>query len=90
MCVNTEGKRRTWRKVQLVVDKTTKGIVGLEVTTANWGDSEILPGLLDQTDRDVSQVPADGAYDRHGCHAAIAERDARPPSSGYATARSHG
>jgi len=53
-----------------------------------WGDSEILPGLLDQVDGEIAQVSADGAYDSHGCHAAIAERDARatiPPRDGAVT-----
>jgi hypothetical protein len=79
------GKRRTWRKIHLAVDETTKDIIGIEVTTADWGDSEILPGLLDQVEGEIAQVSADGAYDSHGCHAAIAERDARatiPPRDG--------
>ena len=53
-----------------------------------WGDSEILPGLLDQVEGEIAQVSADGAYDSHGCHAAIAERDARatiPPRDGAVT-----
>ncbi|MER2624180.1 MAG: IS5 family transposase [Accumulibacter sp.] len=79
------GKRRTWRKIHLAVDETSKDIIGIEVTTTAWGDSEILPGLLDQVEGEVSQVSADGAYDSHGCHAAIAERNARatiPPRDG--------
>lgn len=79
------GKRRTWRKIHLAVDETSKDIIGIEVTTTAWGDSEILPGLLDQVEGEIAQVSADGAYDSHGCHAAIAERDARatiPPRDG--------
>jgi len=82
------GKRRTWRKVHLAVDETTKDIIGIEVTTTAWGDSEILPGLLDQVEGEIAQVSADGAYDSHGCHAAIAERDGRatiPPRDGAVT-----
>jgi transposase len=43
------------------------------------------PGLLDQVEGEIAQVSADGAYDSHGCHAAIAERGARatiPPREG--------
>lgn len=40
------GKRRTWRKIRLAVDEIRKDIIGIEVTTTAWGDSEILPGLL--------------------------------------------
>ena len=58
------------------------------MTTTAWGDSEILPGLLDQIEGEIAQVSADGAYDSHGCHAAITERDARvtiPPRDGAVT-----
>jgi hypothetical protein len=37
------GKRRTWRKIHLAVDEASKDIIGIEVTTTAWGDSEILP-----------------------------------------------
>jgi len=30
-----------------------------------------------QVEGNLSQASADGVYDSHGCHAAIAERDAR-------------
>jgi hypothetical protein len=50
------GKRRTWRKIHLAVDESTKDIIGIEVTTAEWGDSEILPGLLDQVEGEIDQV----------------------------------
>jgi IS5 family transposase len=79
------GKRRPGRKVHLSVDETTKDIIGIEVTTTAWGDSEILPDLLDQVEGEIAQVSADGAYDSHGCHEAIAGRNARatlPPRDG--------
>ena len=71
------GKRRTWRKIHLAVDETAKDIIGIEVTTADWHDSEVFPDLLAQVDGEVSQVSADGAYDTAGTHAAIRERDAK-------------
>ena len=70
-------KRRTWRKIHLAVDESAKDIIGIEVTTADWHDSEVFPDLLAQVDGDVGQVSADGAYDTEGTHAAIAEREAR-------------
>jgi len=79
------GKRRPGRKVHLSVDETTKDIIGIEVTATAWGDSEILPDLLDQVEGEIAQVSADGAYDSHGCHEAIAGRNARatlPPRDG--------
>jgi Transposase DDE domain len=70
------GKRRTWRKIHLAVDETAKDIIGIEVTTAAWHDSEVFPDLLAQVDGDVDQVSADGAYDTEGTHAAIRQREA--------------
>jgi Transposase DDE domain len=71
------GKRRTWRKIHLAVDETAKDIIGIEVTTADWHDSEVFPDLLAQVDGEVAQVSADGAYDTEGTHAAIRQREAR-------------
>jgi hypothetical protein len=71
------GKRRTWRKIHLAVDETAKDIIGIEVTTADWHDSEVFPDLLAQVDGDVGQVSADGAYDTAGTHAAIRQREAK-------------
>jgi Transposase DDE domain len=79
------GKRRTWRKIHLAVDETAKDIIGIEVTTADWHDSEVFPDLLAQVEGKVAQVSADGAYDTERTHAAIAEREARatiPPREG--------
>jgi len=79
------GKRRTWRKIHLAVDESAKDIIGIEVTTADWHDSEVFPDLLAQVEGEVAQVSADGAYDTEGAHAAIRERDAKatiPPRDG--------
>lgn len=79
------GKRRTWRKIHLAVDASAKDIIGIEVTTAEWGDSEVLAPLLEQVEGEIRQVSADGAYDTVGTHAAIAERGAKatiPPREG--------
>ena len=79
------GKRRTWRKIHLAVDEAEKDIIGIELTTADWGDSEVFPDLLAQVDGEVAQVSADGAYDTERCHRSIAERGAKatiPPRDG--------
>jgi hypothetical protein len=79
------GKRRTWRKIHLAVDESAKDIIGVEVTTAEWGDSEVFAPLLDQVEGPISQVSGDGAYDTAGTHAAIAARGAKatiPPREG--------
>jgi len=80
-------ERRTWRKVHLAVDEKEKDIIGIEVTTTQWGDSELLPGLLVQVEGEIAQVSADGAYDTRACHHAIAQRGAKatiPPREGAA------
>jgi hypothetical protein len=41
-------KRRTWRKLHLVVDANTQHIVAAELTANFVGDSEVLPDLLKQ------------------------------------------
>ena len=69
--------RRTWRKIHLAVDESAKDIIGIEVTTAEWGDSGVFAPLLGQVEGEISQVSADGAYDTEGTHAVIAERGAR-------------
>lgn len=66
-------KRCTWRKIHLSVDATAKDIVGIEITTTPWHDSEVFPDLLSQVEGDISQVSADGAYDTEAVHAAISE-----------------
>jgi hypothetical protein len=79
------GKRRTWRKIHLAVDEADKDIIGIEVTTAEWGDGEMLPDLLGQVEGEIAQVCADGAYDTRNCHRAIGARGARaaiPPKEG--------
>jgi hypothetical protein len=79
------GKRRTWRKIHLAVDESEKDVIGVEVTTADWGDSEVFTGWLDQVEGEVSQVSADGAYDTKECRRAIIERGAKaaiPPREG--------
>jgi len=82
-------KRRTWRKIHLAVDETEKGIIDIEVSPTEWGDSEIFPDLLAQVEGDISPASGDGAYDTAGgVHAVIAERRAKvtiPPRAGVVT-----
>ena len=78
-------QRRTWRKIPLAVDETSKDIIGFEVPPADGHDREVFADLLGQVEGDVSQVSADGSYDPQGCPAAIAARDAKatlPPRDG--------
>lgn len=47
----------------LAVEEGGKDILGIEVNTADWGDSEILPDLLGQIEGEIAQVSANGSYD---------------------------
>ena len=70
--------RRQWRKIHLAMDAATSDICAVEFTPSRDGDSPVLPDLPDQIPEDdpIGTVTADGAYDTHGCHTAIIERQA--------------
>ncbi len=70
-------KRRTWRKLHFAVDEATMEFVAVAVSTNNFKDSQLLPDLLEQTDDEISQVSADGAYDSRNSYTALRERGAR-------------
>ncbi len=71
-------RRRTWRKLHLGVDETTKEIVAVEVTESRVHDSQPLPGLLDQIPDPLEQVSGDGAYDPRACYEAVLQHGATP------------
>jgi len=73
-----KGRRRTWRKLHLGVDETTKERVAVDLTTSGLHDSPHLPAMLDQVIGDVRQVSGDRAYDSGKCYQAILARGAIP------------
>ena len=78
-------KRRVWRKVHLAVDQNTGHVQAAATTTNSISDGEVLPQLLEQITQAISQVSADGGYDRRTCYEAIAKRNAKaaiPPRHG--------
>jgi transposase len=70
-------KRRTWRKLHLAVDEATGEIVAAVASEAGVTDDAALPDLLEQVPGEISQVSADGAYDKRRCYDALAERGAK-------------
>jgi hypothetical protein len=70
-------KRRTWRKLHLAVDEATGEIVAAVASAAEVSDDEALPDLLAQVAGGISQVSADGAYDKRRCYEAIEQRRAK-------------
>ena len=69
-------KRRTWRKLHLAVDEASGEILSAVVTDNSCYDSEVLGELLDEIAEPISQVDADGAYDKRHCYDFIDERGA--------------
>ncbi len=64
----TDGKRRVWRKLHLAVDTSTHEIVAAELSLSNVTDAEVLPNLLKQTRRKITEISGDGAYDTRHCY----------------------
>jgi hypothetical protein len=73
-----KSRRRTWRKLHLCVDETSKDIVAMDLTTSTVHDSAHLPKMLDLIADEIGQVSAAGAYDSATCYEAILDRGAVP------------
>lgn len=81
----TEGKRRTWRKVHLLVDRETGSIVAVETTERDVGDSLVLPALLPDKLNNNSYAMGDGAYHTKKLHREVHNRGGvlhSPPKRG--------
>jgi hypothetical protein len=64
-------KRRTWRKLHLGVDEATGEIVAAVASEAGVTDDDVVPDLMEQVDRPIQLVSADGAYDKRKCYEAL-------------------
>src|SRR4051794_39687484 len=67
-------RRRSWRKMHLGVDARTGRIVAATLTDRDEDDASQVGPLLDQVADPVASVTGDGAYDREGVYADVAER----------------
>lgn len=76
VCKHGWGKHRTWKKLHIGVNEKTGDILFGEVTGNDTTDGEALPGLLDQlpSETNISQLSADGAYDKRKCYDALRAR----------------
>jgi hypothetical protein len=70
-------KRRTWRKLHLLIDHRTQEAVALAMTDKDVLDRRELPGLLKGVKGEVAEVLGDGAYDFQDCYKAIHASGAR-------------
>jgi hypothetical protein len=78
-------KRRTWRKLHLLVDEATLEVIVAGGSTNSVSDGEMLPEMLAAVRGEVCQVSADGIYDQRKCYDAIKRVKARaaiPPRRG--------
>ena len=57
-------KRRTWRKVHIVIDPKTGEIVAEELTENDTHDGDQVENLLDQVEEPIVKCYGDGAYDQ--------------------------
>lgn len=70
-------KRRTWRKLHLSVDEATGEIEAELLTSAGVDDAQAAAGLLKQTQAEIEQLSADGAYDKEKVYKAAAAKGVR-------------
>jgi hypothetical protein len=70
-------KRRTWRKLHLMIDHTAHECVALSMTDKDVLDRRELRGLLREVEDEVVEVLGDGAYDFQDCYKAIHVKGAR-------------
>jgi hypothetical protein len=61
--IHGKSKRRTWRKLHLLIDADTQEIVAEVLTDNGVHDSEVVSPLLKQTRNEVRRFYGDGAYD---------------------------
>ncbi len=73
-------KRRAWRKLHLVVDADTGGVLASALTTHRARDAAQVPGLLTQINDQLASVMADGAYDTASVYDTIAAHGSDPPT----------
>lgn len=87
-----KSKRRTWRKLHLVVNPLTQEIEAEALTENSEHDADQVEGLLDQTQGPVNAFYGDGAYDQWKVYDGLAERDVQPviPPRRNAKIKQHG
>lgn len=70
-------KRRTWRKLHLVINPATHMIEAVELTTNAIKDNQVFEIMLDQVHTQIKSVSGDGAYDTKNCYEVIEQRGAK-------------
>lgn len=73
-----KGKRRTWRKLHLVVNPTTREIEAEVLTENGEHDADQVNRLLDDVKRRVNTFCGDGAYDQQKVYDTLSDRGITP------------
>lgn len=71
-------KRRTWRKLHIGVNPTTREIMAHDITLATVHDTNALPTLLNQITTPIKQVTLDGIYDTVNSYKAVLDKKTIP------------
>ena len=66
--------RRSWHKLHIGVDADTGQIMAATLTSKDVDDGAQVGPLLDQIDRRIASVTADGAYDQDGVYSDVLAR----------------
>lgn len=64
-------KRREWRKLHLVIDRSSQAIIAQELTTYQESDPATVDNLLNQITGEINSVTADGAYNTNEVYDSI-------------------
>lgn len=85
-------KRRTWRKLHLCIDPTTREILAETLTENSGTDADQVSTLLTPVKRPIKSFTGDGAYDQWKVYDQLAERgiEARIPPQRNAKIKRHG
>ncbi|MCP4672650.1 MAG: IS5 family transposase, partial [Desulfobacula sp.] len=57
-------KRKIWRKLHLTIDAKKGDILAFALTTNKEDDPSQVPVMLDQIEKNIESITADGAYDK--------------------------
>ena len=69
----TDGKRRTWKKIHILVDRETGHVTAVEMTENSVNDCLVLPALLPAR-LDGDALLDDGAYHTKKAHRAVHDK----------------
>lgn len=71
-------KRRSWRKLHVMVDESTNEILAVSLSAKEVDDAEEVPELLSQIEEPVERLGGDGAYDKVKVYEVLRRRNIRP------------